>query len=84
VVFAATSKSESLRNISGFVTVELVFNCKYSKVVLNVEEIKENINVSNGKSLTASKVGSLKCRVIQVDAFGLDITLREFKLVPEL
>jgi hypothetical protein len=34
--------------------------------------------------VTATKVGSLKCRVIQVDGSGLDITLHEVKFSTEL
>jgi hypothetical protein len=40
--------------------------------------------VGNGKSMTATKVGSLKCFIIQVDGSGLEITLHEVKYVPEL
>jgi hypothetical protein len=40
--------------------------------------------VGNGKSMTATKVGSLKCCIIQVDGSGLEITLHEVKYVPEL
>ena len=36
------------------------------------------------KSMIAAKVGSLKCKVIQVDGSSLDVTLHEVKYVPEL
>jgi hypothetical protein len=40
--------------------------------------------VGNGKRMMASKVGSLKCCVIQVDRLEFDITLHKVKYVPEL
>jgi hypothetical protein len=40
--------------------------------------------VCNGKSMMATKVGSLKCRVIQPDGSILDITLLEGKFAPKL
>ena len=52
--------------------------------MFNIEEINESITVGNGKSMMATKVGSLKCRIIQVDGSGIDITLHEVKYVPEL
>jgi hypothetical protein len=52
--------------------------------LFNVEEIKESITVGNGKSMMATKVRCLKCRVIQLDGSGLDITLREVNFVPKL
>jgi hypothetical protein len=52
--------------------------------LFKVERINESITVGNGKSMTATKVGSLKCRVIQVDGLELDITLYKAKYAPEL
>jgi hypothetical protein len=52
--------------------------------MFNIEEITEIITDSNGKSMMATKVGSLKCRVIQVDGSGLDINLHDFKFVIKL
>jgi hypothetical protein len=34
--------------------------------------------------MTATKVGDLKCKVIQLDGSSLDVTLYEVKYVPEL
>ena len=34
--------------------------------------------------MTAAKIGSLKCKVMQADASSLDVTLHEVKYVPEL
>jgi hypothetical protein len=58
--------------------------CKSSKGLFNVENIKESITVRYIKSMAASIIGSLICRVIQLDGSGLEITLHEVKLVPEL
>jgi hypothetical protein len=58
--------------------------CNSEKGLFQEESINESITVGNGKSMTATKVGSLKCRVIQVDGSELDITLHEVKYVPEL
>jgi hypothetical protein len=52
--------------------------------LFNIEEINESITVGNGKSMTTTKVGSLKCRIIQVDGSGLDIALHKVKHVSEL
>jgi hypothetical protein len=52
--------------------------------LFNIEEINERITVSNGKSMTATKVGSLKYHIIQVDGSGLEITQNEVKYDPEL
>jgi hypothetical protein len=59
-------------------------NCNFSKDLFNIEEIKQIIKVENDKSLTATKVGSLKCQIIQVDGSELYITPNEVKFFPEL
>jgi hypothetical protein len=85
VVFAATSKNQKVREIIWICDGEACENyCNSSEGLFNVEEIKEIIMVGNGKSVTATKVGSLKCRVIQLDGSGLDITLHEVKFFPKL
>jgi hypothetical protein len=58
--------------------------CNYYKALFNVEDIKEIITVGNGKSMTATKVGSLKYQVIQFDGSGIDMTLYKFKIVHKL
>jgi hypothetical protein len=58
--------------------------CNSSNGLFNVENIKENIKVDNGKSIMENKVGSLKCRLFQLDSSELDISLHEVKFVPEL
>jgi hypothetical protein len=53
------------RKKSGFVTADLVGIIATLLRWFNVEEINETM-VDNGKSMMATKVGSLKFRVIQV------------------
>jgi hypothetical protein len=42
--------------------------------MFNVKDIPETITVGNGNSMTATKVGSLKRRVVQLNGSTLDIT----------
>jgi hypothetical protein len=58
--------------------------CNFKEGLLNVKEICDNITVGNGKTMTATKVGDCKCKVIQLDGSSLDVTLYEVKYVPEL
>jgi hypothetical protein len=68
VAFVATSKNESFTEDIWICDSGACENyCNSSKGLLNVEEIKERNIVGNGKSIMATKVGSLKCRVIQLD-----------------
>jgi hypothetical protein len=85
VVFAATSKSESFtEDIWICDSGTCGYYCNSSKGLINVEDIKESITVGNRNSMMATKVGNLKCRVIQLDGSGFDITLHEVKFVPKL
>jgi hypothetical protein len=85
VVFAATAKNEmSTEDIWICDSGACGHYCNSTKGLFNIEEINESITVCNGKSMMATKVGSLKCRIIQVDGSGLEITLPEVKYVPEL
>jgi hypothetical protein len=52
--------------------------------MFDVKNINENIRVGNGDSLTATKIGSLKCRVIQIDGSTFNIILHDVKFVPNL
>jgi hypothetical protein len=52
--------------------------------MFNICEIDEKITVGNGNSMTATKVGSLKRRVIQLDGSVLNITINKDKFVPKL
>ena len=85
VVFAATTKTENFtENIWICDSGACGHYCASDKGMFDVQDISESITVGNGKSMTATKVGSLKCRVIQVDGAELDIILHEVKFVPEL
>jgi hypothetical protein len=76
VVFAATSKNEKFTD-DNWICESGAFGhyCNSSKSMLNFEQIKESIMIGNGKSMMATKVGILKCQIIQLD---------EVKFVPEL
>jgi hypothetical protein len=74
VVFAAASNREKFtEDIWICDSGACGHDCKSSKGLLNVEESIERITVGNRKSMMAIKVGSLKCRVIQLDGSGLYI-----------
>jgi hypothetical protein len=82
VVFAATFKNESFTEDIWICHIGACGHyCNSSKSLFNVEEIKENITVGNGKSMIATKIGSLKFWVIQLDGSGLDINLYEVYFV---
>jgi hypothetical protein len=49
-----------------------------------VKDINEKITVGNGESMKSIKIGSLKCHVIKVNGFSVNVTLKEVKYVPEL
>jgi hypothetical protein len=49
--------------------------------MFNVEEIKNSITVGNIKSIMVTKVGSMKCQVIQLDGSGLDIDPMKLSLL---
>jgi hypothetical protein len=57
---------------------------KSDKGLFGLKEINEKINVLNGKSMKAIKVGTLKCHVIQLNGSSVDLTLKEVKYVQEL
>jgi hypothetical protein len=74
VVFSSTSKNEKFKDdIWFFGSGTCGKYCNAFKSLFNVEEIKEII-----------MFGNLKCRVIQDDGSGLDITLHKVKFVPQL
>jgi hypothetical protein len=52
--------------------------------MFNLKDIDEKITVGNGKKMLATKVGSLRRRVIQVDGSTLDIVTSEVKYLPDL
>jgi hypothetical protein len=50
----------------------------------NMSDIDEKITVGNGNSMAATKVGSLKHRVVQLDGYVLDTTINKVKYAPKL
>jgi hypothetical protein len=70
--------------IFGFVTVACGHYCKSIEGMFNLKDIAETITVGNGNSMTATKVGSLRRRVVQLNGSNLDITINEVKYVPNL
>jgi hypothetical protein len=85
VVFAATSSEERIS--------EDIWICDsgasghYSMSIdgmFNVKDIDEKVTVGNGEKMVATKVGSLRCGVIQVDGSTLDIVINDVKFLPEL
>jgi hypothetical protein len=49
-----------------------------------VKDINERIAVGNDESMKATKIGSLKCQVVQLDCSGIGVTLQEVNYVPRL
>jgi hypothetical protein len=54
------------------------------KGMTDVKEIKTSIVIGNGKELTATKVGTLKLKVLQKEGEDFEIILTNVKYVPEL
>jgi hypothetical protein len=50
----------------------------------DVVEIKQTIMIGNGKTLMATKMGTLHRTVFQEDGSSLDIELKDYKYVPDL
>jgi hypothetical protein len=86
VVFAVTSKNDEFtEDIWNYDSGSYGYYCNYSKGLYNdEEEIKESITFGKAKIMMATRVGSLKCRAIQFDGSGLDITVHDVKFVSEL
>jgi hypothetical protein len=58
--------------------------CKSIEGMFNLKDIAETITVGNGDSMTATKVGSLRRRVVQLNGSTLDIIINEVKYAPNL
>jgi hypothetical protein len=85
VVFATTAKNEMFTEDIWICDSRACGHyCKSTKGLFNIVEINKSITVGSCKSMTSTKVGSLKCSKIQVDGSGMEITLHEVKYVPEL
>jgi hypothetical protein len=52
--------------------------------MFNILDIDEKVTVGNGEEMVATKVGSLRRCVIQVDGSTLDIMINYVKFLPEL
>jgi hypothetical protein len=52
--------------------------------MFNILDIDEKGTVGNGEKMLATKVGSLRRRVIQVDGSTLGIVVNDVKFLPEL
>ena len=85
VAFMATSENEDLTSDIWICDSGACGHyCNFKEGLFDTRDINEEITIGNGKSMIAAKVGSLKCKVIQVDGSSLDVTLHEVKYVPEL
>jgi hypothetical protein len=58
--------------------------CSSDRSMFDVKTINENNRVGNGDFLKATKIGSPKCRVIQIDGSTFTIILHDVKFVPNL
>jgi hypothetical protein len=58
--------------------------CQFVEGLVNVKDINEDITIGNGHTMIASKIGDLKCEVLQVNGSKFEVTLIEVKYVPEL
>jgi hypothetical protein len=84
VVFTATASEERIRGdiwicdsgASGHY-------CMSIEGMFDIQDIDEKITVGNGNKMVATKVGSLRRCVIQVDGTVLDIVINEVKYVPD-
>jgi hypothetical protein len=52
--------------------------------MFNIQDINEKVTVGNGEKMVATKFGSLRRHVIQVDGLSLDIVINDVKFLPEL
>ena len=85
VVFTATSKNETLSDDIWICDSGACGHyCKSIEGMFDIRDIAETITVGNGDSMMATKVGSLKRRVVQLDGSTLDVTINEVKYVPDL
>jgi hypothetical protein len=84
MAFVTTSENETLTNEIWICDSGACgHHCNIKEGLMNVKEICDEITVGNGKTMTATKVGDLKCKVIQLPS-SLDVTLYEVKYVPKL
>ena len=58
--------------------------CNCDQGLFDVKDVSERITVGNGKTMEATKIGSLRCNVEQVNGKTFQVVLQEVKFVPEL
>jgi hypothetical protein len=58
--------------------------CMSMDGMFNIQDIDEKVTVGNGNNMVATKVGSLRCCVIQLDGSTLDIVINKVKYLPDL
>ena len=58
--------------------------CNSDKGLFDTKEVSESITVGNGKTMEATKIGSLRCDVEQVNGKTFQVVLQDVKYVPEL
>jgi predicted carbohydrate-binding protein with CBM5 and CBM33 domain len=56
---------------------------KSDKSLFDAKDIYEWVAVGNGESIKVTKVGSLKCQVVQTNESSVNVTLKEVEYVPE-
>jgi hypothetical protein len=62
-------------------------SCHYCRTVVgltDVKEIDESIKIGNDDLMKATKIGNLKCEVIQINGEKFTVTLNNVKYVPSL
>ena len=58
--------------------------CNSLEGMFDITSIDEEIKVGNGKTMKATKIGKLKCKVVQEDGSSCEVTLTDVRFVPEL
>jgi Zinc knuckle len=77
MAFDATSENKTLTNEIWICDSGVRGHyCNFKEGLMIVKEMCDKITVGNGKTMTASKVGDLKCKVIQFDGSSLDVLVR--------
>ena len=85
VVFTATSKNGTLSDEIWICDSGACGHyCMSTDGMFNIRDIDEKITVGNGDSMTATKVGSLKRRIIQLDGSVLNITIKYLQIIYQI
>jgi hypothetical protein len=84
VVFTTTSKNEILTDEIWICdSGSCRYYCNSDKCVSDVKEIDEKSTFGNSESMKATKVGSLKCHIVQLDRFSVNVKPKEIKYAIE-